>query len=73
MKIKNPHYLIVGETYTIQHPVYDDYDEGLKPEIETVKVIKKLQFGYLVSNVDLNFNYELKFDILKECIIEKYD
>lgn len=71
MKTNKSKYLIIGETYSIQHPVYDDYNENLKPEVDKVKVIKKLQFGYLVNNVDLNFNYELKFDILNKCIIEK--
>lgn len=66
-------YLIVGQTYRLTYPIYDDFDEGIKPEIEIVQVIKKLQFGYLIKNLELDSIYEIKFYILNECKIENYE
>lgn len=69
--VKNPRDLIVGEKYKITHPVYDDFDEGLEAEIDTVTIDKKLQYGFLVTDEKYNQQYELKFDYLMTCEVEK--
>ena len=47
MKIKDPHSLIIGEKYKFTWKVYDDYDEGLKPEIDIVEVLNKNSYGFI--------------------------
>lgn len=68
--IKNVNSLIVGSKYIITQPTYDDYDEGLQPEIETVEVIKKTKNGYIFKNED-GEEYEMTFAVLKNCNIEE--
>lgn len=69
--VKNPHDLIVGEKYKITHPVYDDFDEGLEAEIDTVTIDKKTQDGFIVTDEKFNQQYELKFNYLMTCEVEK--
>ena len=69
--IKNPHYLIIGNKYKISHPVYDDFNEGLKPDIEIIEVIKKYKNSFLLKNIELDFTYEISFEMLMDCIIEE--
>lgn len=71
MKIKNPHSLIVGDKYKITHPVYDDYDEGLKPEIEAIEVFMKNSYGYIFKSLDYDLTYQITFNLLMNCEIEK--
>jgi len=70
--IKSP-YLIIDNIYQIKHPVYNDFNENIQPEIEIVQVIKKLQYGYLLKNIKLDFLYEIKYYILETCEIEEYE
>lgn len=69
--LKNPHDLVVGEKYKITNPVYDDFDEGLEADIDIVTIDKKLQYGFIVTDEKHNQQYELKFDYLMNCEIEK--
>lgn len=70
-KIKNPHSLIVGEKYKITHPIYDDYNEGLSPDIEIVEVFKKTRDGFILNNIACDLKYEIKYNMLMNCEIEK--
>lgn len=70
-KIENIHHLIDGHKYKLTHPCYDDYDEGLEPEVEEVEVIKKTQYGFIFKNVEHGFTYQMPFSILMECEIEE--
>lgn len=68
-KITNIHDLIIGCSYEITYPCYDDYDEKLKSEIENVKIVKKLRDSFLALNIETEDTHEIKFQILKECQI----
>lgn len=72
-EIKNIHQLIPGFKYRIEYPCYDDYDEGLIPEVVVVEVIRKLGNGFLLKDLELNITYESTFKILMDCKIEKID
>ncbi len=69
--IKNPHDLIVGDKYKITHPVYDDFDEGLEADVDIVIIDKKLRNSYVATDIKYIQQYELKFDYLMSCEIEK--
>lgn len=62
--------LIVGKKYRITHPCYDDYDEGLEPEVEEVEVLRKLNNGYLFKNQYDN-EYTTDLNWLNDCEIEE--
>jgi len=70
--IKDIYSLISGNKYKITFPCYDDYEEGLTPEIETVKIIKKVPNGYLVKNDESGDEYVLRYLILNDAEIELY-
>ena len=71
MKIKDPHSLIIGEKYKFTWKVYDDYDEGLKPEIDIVEVLNKNSYGFIFKKIELNYTYQITFSLLMDCEIEK--
>jgi len=64
--------LEVSKPYKITEPLYDDYEEGLKPETDIVEVIKKYEYGVVFKNIEHNFTYERTFDYLSNCKIEEY-
>lgn len=70
-EIKNPHHLIIGNKYQIEHPCYDAFDEGLEPEIEIAEIINKTNTGFIIKN-DL-IKYHISFMDLKSCKINKID
>ena len=70
-KLDNPHHMLVGSKYKIIEPVYDDYNEGLKAEENTIEVIKKTKNGFIFNDIKNNFTYEIEYKYLMECIIIK--
>ena len=62
--------MILGCHYEIISPVYDDYDENLKPEVELVNVIGKTKNGLIFQDLNNNLTYEKSFLFLKECDIK---
>lgn len=73
MKTYDPRSLLIGNKYKITSPNYDDYDEGLLPEISIVEILQKNKHGILVKNIELDYQYELKYHILMTCKIEEYN
>jgi hypothetical protein len=69
----NPYRMEVGNRYKIDRPVYDDYDEGLGPDIEIVEVLSIDEDGYQLKNIEFNFEYHLYFHMMEDYIIEKVD
>lgn len=67
--LKNPHQMLIGARYKITEPVYDDFDEGLKPETDLVEVLNKTKFGFVLKNIEHNFTYERSFQHLMDCKI----
>lgn len=63
----------VGDVLRITHPCYDDYEEGLKPEVEDIKVIDRQRDGFLVRNLEHDFTYLMRFNTIKNCQVEKID
>lgn len=70
-ELRNPHYMIIGNSYRITEPVFDDYDEGLTPEINNVEVISKNRSGFIVRNIDIDDTYQIDFKYLMDCTIEE--
>jgi hypothetical protein len=70
MLILNPHQLQIGCVYKITQPVYDDFNEGLQPEIVEWLVIKKMKSGFLMEHVEHKFTTEFSFEELLNCTIE---
>lgn len=71
MKIENPFYLIPGNRYKIVHPCYDDYNEGLLPNIEIVEFIRMFNGGFLFRLIYNDLNYSIQLPLLMQC--EIYD
>lgn len=71
--IKDPTSMIVGQTYKITYPCYDDYDEGLEPEIEIAEVIKKDNSGILLKDIENKFSHHTSYQILSDCTIENHE
>lgn len=69
IKIKNPRDIIVGRTYKITFPCYDDYNEGLEPEINVVTVSSKTKHSVIANCMNSDSTYELKYHILTDCEI----
>jgi len=68
--IKDPHSMIVGNKYEIIEPNYDDYDEGLSPEVEIVEVIKKTNQVITLKNIQHGFTYNRNYSHLLTCDIK---
>ncbi|MCB1712727.1 MAG: hypothetical protein KDH96_09715 [Candidatus Riesia sp.] len=70
-KIYNPYDMMVGHTYKITEPVYDDYGEGLEPETDLVEIIRIYKGGiFILKNIEHGFTYRRTVGHLKDCIIE---
>jgi len=67
----DPHQMIVSDKYEITEPVYDDFDEGLQPETNLVKVISRTRDGYILMNIEHGFTYERTIKHLMDCKIIK--
>lgn len=65
--------MMIGYKYKITYPCYDDYNEGLEPEIDIVEVVQKYKDGLLLKNLEHDYNYLSKFNILNDCKIETYE
>lgn len=61
IKIKNPHDLIVGKTYKIIFPCYDDYNEGLEPEIDIIIVSSKNKSNILFHSMNSDISYTIDY------------
>jgi hypothetical protein len=71
IKIKDPNSLIVGKKYKIVWPVYDDYEEGLEPEVDVMEVIGKNKVdGYILKNVDHGWTINRHPNMLTDCEID---
>ena len=64
------HSLIVGCSYKITFPNYDDYDEGLEDEVSNLEILSKVNIGYLVKDIDTGEEYLMRYKILDNCEIE---
>ena len=71
--IKDPHSMIVGNKYEIIEPNYDDYEEGLSPEVEIVEVIKKTNQVIILKNIQHGFTYNINYSHLLTCDIKLID
>jgi hypothetical protein len=69
-RIKDPNSLIVGKKYKITWPVYDDYDEGLKPEVETYQVVDRNRDGYVLKHLEHGWTINKPQYMLADCEIE---
>lgn len=69
--IENPYYMNIGGYYKITYPLYDDYDEGLTPEIDEVEVVGKNQLGLIFRNIETNYEYQVTFKELMSCEINE--
>ena len=65
-KIKNTYDLIVGKTYKIIFPCYDDYNEGLEPNIDIVIITAKNKDGILALSMNSDNNYTLNYKLLAD-------
>jgi hypothetical protein len=63
-KVTNPYDVINGKTYKIVFPCYDDYNEGLSPEIDIVIINSRNKNGLIVSSMNSDNTYELKWKML---------
>lgn len=70
MKLKHYNDMYVGPNYKITWPNYDDYEEGLTPEVTKVRVLKRYLDSFLVTDLDHHIQYELYFNLLVDCEIE---
>lgn len=71
LKIKDTNSLIVGKKYKITWPNYDDYEEGLEPEINTVEVIGKNKVdGYVLKDIEHDFTFTKHPNMLDDCEVE---
>ena len=66
-KLNNPHQMLVGSQYKITEPDYDNVGE--EPYI--VEVIKKMKHGFILRDIEHNFNFERTFQHLMNCEIEE--
>ena len=64
------HSLIVGSSYKITLPSYDDYDEGLEDKVSNLEILSKVNSGYLVKDIDTGEEYLMRYKILDNCEIE---
>lgn len=71
IRIKDTNSLIVGNKYKITWPVYDDYDEGLEPETNTVEVIGRNKVdGYIFKDIQDGQTFTKIPTMLNDCDIE---
>jgi hypothetical protein len=66
-KLNNPHQILVGSQYKITEPDYDDVGE--EPYI--VEVVKQMKHGFILRDIEHNFNFERTFQHLMTCEIEE--
>ena len=71
VNIKDPNSLVVGRKYKITWPNYDDYDEGLEPEVDVYEVIGKNRVdGYILKSVEHDWTINRHPNMLADCVIE---
>jgi hypothetical protein len=70
-QIKDPNSLIVGKKYKITWPCYDDFDEGLEPEVDVMEVVEKNKAdGYILKHSEHGWTISRHPQMLKDCEIE---
>lgn len=72
IKIKNPHDLIIGKTYKIIFPCYDDYDDGLESEVDVVIVTEKNKSNILAHSMNSDNTYSFGYRNLLDYEIFEY-
>lgn len=70
-EIENPYYMNIGGFYKITYPLFDDYNEGLTPEVDDIEVVNKNQLGLIVRSIESNYTYQVKFSDLMNCEIRE--
>ena len=68
--IRDTNSLIIGKRYKITWPNYDDYGEGLKDETTIVEVIDKNRSGYILKDIENDFQFTRRPNMLDDCQIE---
>ena len=64
----DPHSLIVGCSYRITMPNYED--ERLEDQASNLEILGKINSGYLVKDIDTGEEYLMRYRILDDCEIE---
>lgn len=66
-KLNTPHQMMVGSQYKITEPDYDN----IGGESYVVKVIKKMNHGFILRDIEHNFTFERTVQHLMNCEIEE--
>ena len=67
----HPQEMMVGHQYQITHPCYDDYDEGLKPEVDNIEVVKRWGDNLIIKDIDNGHTRQTRFGMLDDCEIKE--
>lgn len=66
--------LVIGKTYLITFPAYDDYEEGLEDEEMKLKVLSKGSQSYVFQDLNNdNSTFTWNFHMLDVCKIKECD
>lgn len=65
--------LVIGKTYIVTFPAYDDYEEGLEDEVMKLQVLSKSKDSYLFKDLDNDTSFTWNFHMLDVCEIKESD